>query len=366
MRILIFNWRDIKNPAGGGAEILTHEMAKRWVLSGHTVHQFSSRFPDSKKQEIIDGVTFIRQGKWWTVHFYAFFYYIKNKNLFDVIVDEVHWFPFFAAVYAPRKTIALTCEVANKLIFRIFAYPLALGFLLIEKIYLFLYKKVPTMVISPSTRDDLVANNHIKENIVVLPMGLTVPKNIKPSNKESIPTIISVGRLNKQKGTLDTIEAFGLVHKKISNSVLWLVGSGEKTFMREVNLRIKTLGLENAVKVWGFVSEKEKFTLLSKAHILISASVQEGWGLTIPEAGLMSTPSVVYNIAGFRDIIVQRKTGVLVDTNPKDLAKEVVQLLENKTTYEIMQNKSLKHAQGYSWDATAAESIKFIKRNSTI
>ncbi len=28
MNILILNWRDIKNPAGGGAEILTHEMDK--------------------------------------------------------------------------------------------------------------------------------------------------------------------------------------------------------------------------------------------------------------------------------------------------------------------------------------------------
>ena len=31
MRILVMNWRDTKNPAHGGAEVVTHEHMKRWV-----------------------------------------------------------------------------------------------------------------------------------------------------------------------------------------------------------------------------------------------------------------------------------------------------------------------------------------------
>ena len=37
MNILILNWRDIKNPKSGGAEILTHELAKGLVNKGHKV-----------------------------------------------------------------------------------------------------------------------------------------------------------------------------------------------------------------------------------------------------------------------------------------------------------------------------------------
>ena len=37
MRILIFNWKDIRNPEAGGAEVFTHEVAKRWVASGDEV-----------------------------------------------------------------------------------------------------------------------------------------------------------------------------------------------------------------------------------------------------------------------------------------------------------------------------------------
>ena len=41
LRILIFNWRCWLNPAMGGAEVFTHEVAKRWVKAGHEVTLFS-------------------------------------------------------------------------------------------------------------------------------------------------------------------------------------------------------------------------------------------------------------------------------------------------------------------------------------
>jgi hypothetical protein len=148
MTILILNWRDIKNPAGGGAEILTHELSKGWVNAGNNVLVLSSMFSGAKEHETIDGVNFVRRGRWWTVHAHAFLYYMKNKKKFDIIIDEVHWFPFFSAIYAKKKTIALTCEVANKLFFTLFPYPVALIFRSLEKIYLFIYRKVPTMTIS--------------------------------------------------------------------------------------------------------------------------------------------------------------------------------------------------------------------------
>lgn len=362
MNILILNWRDIKNPAGGGAEILTHEMAKRWVKAGHNVTQFSSAFINAKREEKIDGVQFIRRGKWWNVHLLAIPFYFKNRKKYDVVIDEVHWFPFFAALYAPQKTIALTCEVASKLLFRIFPYPIAIIFLFIERLYLLFYRKVPTMVISQSTKEDLLAAGHFKENVIILPMGITVPKKVKIFLKEKVPTLISVGRLNKQKGTLDLIEAFSAINKAIPKSTLWLVGSGEKDFSKLLEERIDDLGLKNKVKMWGFVSEVEKFTLLSKSHVLISASMQEGWGLTIPEAGYVKTPSVVYNIPGFRDIIIQNKTGYLVNTNPDDLANKTVTLLQDSALYTNMQHESHIQAKSFTWDKTAEIALDFINK----
>ena len=44
MNILIYNRRDIRNPAAGGAGVFTHEIARRWVERGNEVTQFSSAF----------------------------------------------------------------------------------------------------------------------------------------------------------------------------------------------------------------------------------------------------------------------------------------------------------------------------------
>lgn len=106
MKILILNWRDIKNPSSGGAEILTHEVANRLVKWGHQVTQFSSSFPNCLPEEKIDGVKIIRRGHpdarylLKSVHFFAFWYYLKKfRGKFDVVIDEAHGLPFFTPLY---------------------------------------------------------------------------------------------------------------------------------------------------------------------------------------------------------------------------------------------------------------------------
>jgi glycosyltransferase involved in cell wall biosynthesis len=362
MTILILNWRDIKNPTGGGAEILTHEMAKRWVRQKHAVIQISSLFEDAKQREIIDGVEFIRMGKWWSVHLLAFFYYRSVfKNKVDIIIDEVHWFPFFSYLYAPKKTVLFACEVANNLFFNIFPSPVALFWRFIEKIYLTVYKSVPVMVISPSTRKDLIKEGHSIKNIVVLPMGITVPKKITVFPKEKNPTLIYVARINKQKGIFDAILAFATIKKSYPSAKFWIIGSGKDTTLEQVKRLIKENNLGKSVKLYGFVSEEKKFELVSRAHLLISASVQEGWGLTVPEAGLVKTPSVVYDTQGFRDIIENKKDGILTDPNPEALAKGVIDVLKNAELYERLQLSAMKKSKQFSWDKTAIISLKFLQ-----
>jgi hypothetical protein len=67
MNILIFNWRDIKNLAAGGAEVFTHENAKRWVEKGNEVTLFTSAFPGCRKEEVVDGAKVIQDGRKYAV-----------------------------------------------------------------------------------------------------------------------------------------------------------------------------------------------------------------------------------------------------------------------------------------------------------
>lgn len=49
LNILVFNWRCWLNPAMGGAEVFTREVAKRRVRAGHGVTLFTSEFPILKR-----------------------------------------------------------------------------------------------------------------------------------------------------------------------------------------------------------------------------------------------------------------------------------------------------------------------------
>ncbi len=366
MRILILNWRDIKNPSAGGAEILTHEMAKQWVSEGHSVIQLSAGFAGAKKTEITDGVRIVRLGLWWNVHVLAFFYYLKSlRKRVDVIIDEVHGLPFFSVLYAPHKTILFACEVAEKLFFHVFPYPVALIGRSLEKVYFKIYKNTSVIAISNSTKQDLIARGFKKKNITVLPMGLTIPKNLKKLPKEKNPTIIYLSRINRQKGAEDAIEAFALIHKTFPRACLWMVGSGSEEYVKRVKNKIRNYGISRFVKFFGYVKDAEKFKLLSRSHILIFPSMHEGWGLVIVEAGIMGTPAAVYNVAGVKDVVKNGERGIIVTKNRPDLlSKAIARVLKNDKLYRRLVKKTKTFEEEIGWEKTSKTALSVLKKNA--
>lgn len=363
MHILILNWRDIKNPLAGGAEQLTHEIARRWVRDGHTVKQISARFSGCLPREIVDGVTIVRLGQWWNVAIYAAFYYVLFlQKQVDVIIDEVHWFPYFSKLYSPKKTVLLACEVANRRFYKLFPYPIAAFFRLIERLYLRLYRNVPTMAISPSTKQELVDHGFSEGSISVIPMGVTLPDQLQRVQKEKKPTVLYLGRLNKLKGAEDAIDAFCIIHRELPSTRLWMVGGGERTYVESLKRRAKLYNLQDTVRFYGFVTDQQKFELLMKANVLIVPSIHEGWGLTVHEAAAVATPSVVYDVPGLRDTIDNGKSGLLVEPNARSLASGTLFVLADIATYSVLSKKARMQVKKQSWDNTAAQVITFLRQ----
>lgn len=360
MRILILNWRDIKNPKSGGAEVLTHELAKRLVEIGHGVTQISSVYPNCKLSEKIDGVSYLRMGKadlrhgFSSVHFKAFIYYVKYlRSEYDLVIDEIHGLPFFTPLYVKKKKIALICEVSDELWYETFGTFVGLFGRMAEVFYVkYIYKKIKFVTISNSTKNQLIDEGINKHNISVIPMGVSLPKILKIVKKETTPTLIFVGRLTKAKGVKDAIKSFNIVNNAIPESRLWVVGRGEPSYQKYLKDLVKDLGLNGKINFLGFVPEEIKFKLMSSANILIVPSKKEGWGLIVTEAGYVGTPSVGYNVPGLRDVIKNKKNGILVNNDPESMAEAVINLLKNKSSYLRLSKNAAIIAKKSSWDNT--------------
>ncbi len=371
MKILILNWRDIKNPASGGAEVLTHEMAKRWVKWGHEVTQFSSFFNGAEKEELVDGVRIIRKGNpdarylLASVHFMAFWFYRKHfRNKFDVVIDEIHGIPFFTPLYIKTRKIALICEIAGDIWDTVFKFPANKIGTLVENSYFNFYKNIDFLTISLSTKNDLIKKGISKNNITVLPMGITVPLNLKNFIKEKNPTLIFVGRLIETKGVEDAIIICNNLRKRFSDIKLWIIGRGESSYKKNIDKLIIKMGIQDKVIFFGFVSENKKFELMQRAHVLLAPSIKEGFGLTVPEAGYVGTPAVAYDVEGLRDIIINGKNGFLVKRTVKNMEEKVEALLSQTVLYEKIQADAIRYSKSLSWDNTARVAMRCLENYS--
>lgn len=357
LSILIMNWRDIGNPDAGGAEVFTHEVAKRWVQWGHEVTLLTSGYDHAVREESIDGVCVVRGGSRFTVYRRARQAYSERfRNRSDVVIDEINTRPFLAVRYVDGATpiFALIYQLAREYWFYETPFPVnVLGRYLLEERWLRPYQNIPTITISQSTKADLLALGF--SDVTVVRPGLSVPPLREVPKKAQRPTIIYVGRLTRAKLPSHAIRAFEIVKKRIPSAQLWIVGDGY------LSRRLRRKAPEGA-SFFGRVPEWKKVELLLRAHVLVFPAVREGWGLTVIEANALGTPAVGYDVPGLRDSIRSGSTGLLVPFgNLASLARGISDLLGDDDLRLRMASAALEWAGSFTWETTASDILRRIQ-----
>lgn len=362
MNILILNWRDIKNPKSGGAEMITLEHAKSWVKKGNSVIWFTSTFKNSKEREKIQGVNIVRYGNFITVCLLAPFFYLFSKNKFDLVIDEIHGLPFFTPLYVKKPKIAFIHEVADEIWDYMFPFPINKLGKFIEPLYFKLYKNTKFWTDADSTIDDLVRKGIKRENCIAINCPILNESLTSLPSKEKIPTFIFVSRIVKMKGIEEVIRAFFYILRDIKDANLWIVGDGDRSYIDELKKTMKSYSISTKVKFFGRETDAKKLELMRKASLLLHASIKEGWGLVIIEAASQGTPSVVYNVAGLRDSVKNGVTGiVLEENNAKEMASKAISLLKNKKRYESFQKKGILWTKSLTWEKATNQSLKLLE-----
>lgn len=347
LRILWFNWRDIKNPHAGGAEVFTHEVMRRLAEKGHITTLFTSTFSGCSLREEIDGVEVVRNGGKYGVYKKAKEFYRLNNDMFDIVVDEINTKPFLTPRFVKEKpVVALIHQLAREFWFYETPFPINyIGRYFLEERWLTNYREVPTITVSNSSRVDL---EHLGfKKILMVPEGISVQPLNEVPEKESTPTVIFIGRLKKAKLPDHAIRAFELVKKNISDAQMWVIGDGYMKSQLEKSAA-------ESVKFHGFLDSETKYDLLRRAHLILVPAVREGWGLVVTEANALGTPAIGYNVPGIRDSIQDGITGILTGRNtPEELANQAIRLLTDRQLLYNLSRDALVHSKQFSWDLTA-------------
>ncbi|RED19586.1 glycosyltransferase involved in cell wall biosynthesis [Flavobacterium cutihirudinis] len=198
---------------------------------------------------------------------------------------------------------------------------------------LFDYSKF-IIAVSHSMKKRLIELGCPKDKLIYNPCG---PDNFFStlSPKFSEDTFIGLGRFVEKKAPYYTILAFSKVLEKYPNSKLIIGGNGN---LYEVcqNL-VKYLKIENNVLLPGVLSKEEFSNYLENSLAFVQHSItaingdQEGTPVAVLEASGSGLPVIATFHAGIPDVIINGKTGLLVEEHDVDaMAEKMILLLKNK------------------------------------
>jgi glycosyltransferase involved in cell wall biosynthesis len=127
--------------------------------------------------------------------------------------------------------------------------------------------------------------------------------------------------------------------------------------VKEIDQLILDLELKQKIKRLGYISENEKFKLLSRATILVHPSSEEGSCFPMFEAWETMTATIVADTPLFREI-GDTASLFFKSFNEQDLSKQIKLLTEDDALREKIIKNGQEKLKEMSWNKTAKEILK--------
>lgn len=132
--------------------------------------------------------------------------------------------------------------------------------------------------------------------------------------KPGIFTFVFIGRLVRDKGINELVEAFARLNKEYHDTRLLLVGRQEADLDPLLPATLAEIERNGAIDAVGEQSDVRPWLAASDAFVF--PSYREGFPNVVIEAGAMELPSIVTDINGSREIIIEGRNGTIVP--PRD------------------------------------------------
>ena len=175
-----------------------------------------------------------------------------------------------------------------------------------------------------------------------LPAATADPTPAEAGVPPEAPLAVAVGRLIAQKDHATLLRAFALVHARLPQARLAILGSGP--LEAETRALAAELGLAEAVVLPGRTEIRD---WLERADVFVHSSRWEGFGIVLLEAMLAELPVVATRVSAVPEVVVEGETGLLVEAGDHaGLAAHLETLLTDRDRAAALGEAGRKRALG--------------------
>ncbi len=214
-------------------------------------------------------------------------------------------------------------------------------------------------VVVPSPKfHHLLLEQKVTKPIHIIPNGIDL-SNFKTAKhpgffrkklglKPDAPILLSVGRIDPEKGLDFLIDAFARLADRIPEAHLVFAGDGSAR--KKLEEHAATKKVNDHIHFLGMVNREELPDLLHDATIFLSASTTEVHPISVIEAIASGLPLVAVQDEAFEDMIVENENGHLTPLDVGAFSDRLVKLLSNPEKLVRYGKRSTELSEKFSID----------------
>lgn len=348
-RVHVLAWRDLDDADAGGSEVHADHFMRRWADAGLEVTHRTSFAEGHPAEALRSGYRVVRRGSRYSVFPRGVAWEVAHPGSYDALVEVWNGVPWMSPVWCRKPRITFLHHVHGPMWDQLLPAPLAfMGRALEARVAPPFYRRTTTLTPSDATRDELLHLGFRPDRVIAVNNG--VEEMFQPGGELApVPTVVCVGRLAPVKRQDQLIEAAVLTKQRVPDLQLVIVGEGPLRPVLEAH--IAGHHAQDWIHLAGRLSHEDLVDLYRRSWLVTSASLAEGWGLTLTEAAACGTPAVATDVNGHRSSVVDGSTGVLVPL--EGLGDALADVLLDPPRRAALATAALARARTLTWEASA-------------